>query len=372
MRKVILVLALCISDAAAQQQMREMEPVEPRAVRPSEIGVFGDIGVSAAMPGRAEQSSSGALRRVTVSSVGADFDPSVSRDAKLIVFASTQHRSTADIYSKRVGANVITQLTNDPAEDVMPAISPDGSRIAFASNRTGNWDIWVMPSAGGKAVQITSDPAHELHPSWSPDGSQLVFCRLGEASGRWELWVLDVQMSQVAQFIGEGLFPEWCPVSGTGLDGADRILFQRSRERGDRGFAVWAIDYADGQSGSPTQIASSDRAAYVNPTWSPDARHVVFASIEHQETRPEVSDGPQRADLWMVSVDGTGLVNLTSGGARDLMPVWASDNRIYFASAREGGENLWATDARPALLAAAGGVANPNSALASVPTDDGN
>lgn len=367
-----LIVAMAVPSAAAQQTMEPMRSTDP-PTRPSEIGIFGDVGPSPARALEPEQSAPGSLLRVTVGSVGADFDPHISADGTVLAFASTQHRATADIYSKRVGSNVVTQLTSDPGEDVMPAISPDGTRIAFASDRTGSWDIWVMPAAGGKAVQITSDPAHELHPSWSPDGTHLVFCRLGESSGRWELWVLEVQQPQVAHFIGHGLFPEWCPTGGTGLDGADRILFQRSRERGDRGFAVWMIDYAEGQSGSPTQIAASEKAAFVNPTWSPDGRHVVFASIEHVTERPEASGGSgewgaARADLWMVAVDGTGLVNLTSGGARDLMPTWSKDHRIYFASARGSSENIWSTDARPALHAAAGDMANPN-AFATAPSD---
>jgi hypothetical protein len=148
------------------------------------------------------------VARVTFAEEGADFDPCVSPDGSRLVFASTQHRATADIYIKRTDSRVVTQLTNDPAEDAMPKVSPDGERIAFASNRAGSWDIYVMPIGGGKAVQISSDLADEIHPSWSPDGSQLVFGRLGEATGRWEMWIVSLQNPSVAHFIGFGLFPE--------------------------------------------------------------------------------------------------------------------------------------------------------------------
>ncbi|MBC7771342.1 MAG: PD40 domain-containing protein, partial [Pyrinomonadaceae bacterium] len=126
------------------------------------------------------------LAQVTFASQGSDFDPAVSRDGQFIVYASTQHRPTADIYMKSVNGRTITQLTADPGQDVMPTVSPDGKRVAFASNRSGSWDVYVMTSSGGQAVQVTSDPAHELHPSWSPDGTQLVFSRMGPTSGRWE------------------------------------------------------------------------------------------------------------------------------------------------------------------------------------------
>ncbi len=329
---------------------------------PEVRSVFGEIGTSRPADASASQSSAGSLRQITTASVGADFDPDISADGSIMAFASTQHRTTADLYLKRTNASVITQITNHPAEDVMPSISPDGNRIAFASDRSGNWDIFVMPSTGGKAVQITTDPAHELHPSWSPDGTSLVFSRLGEQSGQWELWVVDVANPNVTHAIGHGLFPEWCPVPGTGLDGADQIVFQRPRERGDRRFAVWTLDYANGQVGSPTELAASSELAYVNPTWSPDGLQVVFASIQ------EPSSQAVNADLWMMAINGTGLVNLTQGAARDLMPVWGNDHMIYFVSARGGRENIWSLDARPALMAASGKSSNPNT-FATAPTE---
>ncbi len=377
-------LIALVAGAACAQQESEMQPTDRPALVPTqaptpagrpELGrrqgpevrsVFGDVGVSNAEASDVSQGSAGSLRQITTASVGADFDPDISTDGTFLVFASTQHRTTADIYLKRADASVITQLTNHPAEDVMPAISPDGRRIAFASDRGGNWDIFVMPAAGGKAVQITSDPGHELHPSWSPDGTSLVFSRLGEQSGQWELWVVDVANPNVTHAIGHGLFPEWCPIPGTGLDGADQILFQRPRERGDRKFAVWTIDYANGNVGSPTELAASVDEAFVNPTWSPDGTQIVFASIRQPHGTSDA--GVPQADLWMMETSGRGLVNLTQGTARDLMPVWGSDHQIYFVSARGGRENIWALDARPALLAASGEAANPNT-FANAPTE---
>ncbi|MBY0262465.1 MAG: DPP IV N-terminal domain-containing protein, partial [Phycisphaerales bacterium] len=111
-----------------------------------------------APPSRGEDASEG-LTHVTLAPEGADFDPCIARDGSFVVYASTQHRPTADIYYKSSSGRTITQLTSDPANDVMPAISPDGTRIAFASNRAGNWDIFVMAVTGGQAVQVTSDPA---------------------------------------------------------------------------------------------------------------------------------------------------------------------------------------------------------------------
>ncbi|MGE3108670.1 MAG: TolB family protein [Phycisphaerales bacterium] len=301
------------------------------------------------------------LAQVTFASQGSDFDPDVSRDGQFIVYASTQHRVTADIYMKAVNGRTITQLTADPAQDVMPAISPDGSRVAFASNRTGSWDIYVMSTGGGQAVQVTSDPAHELHPSWSPDGSRLVFCRLGEVSGRWEMWVADVDQPMPGEFIGYGLFPTWSPVAGTAPGKRDKILFQRSRERGDRAFSVWTVDYRAGDASSPTEIVSSARAAVINPAWSADGTRIVYATVPYAAGMN--FDRPANADLWMCGVDGAGRVNLTTGRSVNLMPKWSSDGRIYFVSNRGGIDNIWSVGTDKAIMAATGKMPERTTAM---------
>ena len=307
-----------------------------------------------AEPGLASRHAPNAVQ-LTYTFDGSDFDPSVSSDGRTVVYASTQHRPTPDIYVKRVGSSVVTQLTNDPASDAMPVLSPDGSRVAFCSDRSGNWDIYVMPSSGGNAVQITSEFAAEVHPSWSSDGSRLVFGRLGQTSGRWEMWVVDVRSPGVAEFIGYGMFPEWCPASGTGERSADRILFQRSRERGDRAFGLWTIDYDNGHVGNLTQLIASPLAAYINPCWSPDGRHIVFASVPTPSAwATSNASRPPSAELWMMPVDGGSRVALTAGDSIDLMPTWGPDNRIYFVSDRSGADNIWSLDLTPAILAATG------------------
>lgn len=305
------------------------------------------------------------LSQITFVSEGAAFDPCVSRDGSFVVFAGTQHRATSDIYSKSINGRTVTQLTADPAHDVMPAISPDGKRIAFASNRSGSWDLYVMSAAGGQAVQMTSDAADELHPSWSSDGSRLVFSRLGEVSGRWEMWVTDAPGSGsgagvgTSEFIGYGLFPSWCPVAKTGSDGRDRILFQRSRERGDRSFGVWTIDYKPGDASSPTEIAGSPELAAINPTWSGDGEWIAYATIP-TEARADASgmnnaqDKPGWSDLWITDVAGMGRVNLTSGRFVNLMPSWGGDGRVYFVSNRGGPENIWSLGTEKAVMAARG------------------
>ncbi len=315
------------------------------------------------------------VRQITASFAGADFDPTPTPDGKSIVFASTQHRPTADIYIKPIHSAVVTRLTDDPGQDVMPAVSPDGRFIAFCSDRNGSWDIFVMPVEGGKAVQLTNDGAHDLHPSWSPDGSRLVFCRLGQQTGRWEMWVADVTAVNNAQFIGFGLFPQWAPAAGTGANGADQIMFQRSRERGDRAFSVWTLDYQSnpGTAGRETEIATAPGSALINPSWSPDARFVTFAQVPYSEAWASgASARPEASVLWMMSVDGSGKVKLTDGRSIDLMPTWSRNNEIFFVSNMGGQEHLWSMELTPALRAASVQIPDLHSAFVTAPTGAGN
>ena len=68
-----------------------------------------------------------------------------------------------------------TKLTNNTVDDVTPAWSPDGSTIAFASHRMGNWDIYLMNPDGSNERRLTRNPASDRSPDWSPDGSRLAF-----------------------------------------------------------------------------------------------------------------------------------------------------------------------------------------------------
>lgn len=307
------------------------------------------------------------VSRVTKAEQGADFDPTISADGSFMVFASTQHHNNADIYLKNTGSTVLTQLTSDPARDVMPSISPSRDWIAFASDRLGGWNIYVIPRTGGRPVQITSDAASELHPSWSPDGSLLAYSKLGQTSGRWELWITEVSNTATPHFIGYGLFPEWCPKPGTGPTGGDVLLYQRSTERGDRAFGVWTLEYKNGDVGNPSRLIGSASKAYINPTWSPDGLFVVFAEVaDPNQVRAANALNHEDCDLWMLAADGSTMVSLTTGSSSDLMPTWGSNGKIYFVSTRTGQDNIWSLDASEAMLAAG---LSPSQPFATVPTD---
>lgn len=343
------------------------ESPDPRAValenEPAQGATESKIDLPSENPAAVAVDGMDNFSQVSFAHDGADFDPRLSRDGQWMVFSSTQHSPNADIYVKSVSGRTVTQLTSDAASDVMPAISPDGTRIAFASNRSGSWNLYLMPATGGQAIQLSVSPAHELHPSWSPDGKRLAFCRLGQMSGRWELWVMEVAKPQAAEFIGYGLFPEWCPQAATGRDSADKILFQRARQRGDRAYSLWTVDYKPGSADNFTEVVAHRGLAAINASWSPSGMWVVYTTARPGQPGT-ASNRVAQSDIWIASIDGANRAPLTAGRFANAVPVWGGDNRIYFASDRGGIESVWSMSADKAL-AAATGMASGSSPLSS-------
>src|SRR5262245_54392754 len=67
------------------------------------------------------------------------------------------------------------RLTDHKARDIYPRFSPDGGRIAFSSNRAGNYDVYVVSSQGGKPHQLTFHSADDIVVGWTPDGQRVIF-----------------------------------------------------------------------------------------------------------------------------------------------------------------------------------------------------
>src|ERR687883_930796 len=91
-----------------------------------------------------------------------------------IAFASDRD-GNFEIYLMDADGGGLTRLTENNAEDLSPAWSPNGSRIAFVSNRDGNNEIYVMNADGTAQTRLTNNAAHDVGPAWSPDGTKIAF-----------------------------------------------------------------------------------------------------------------------------------------------------------------------------------------------------
>lgn len=265
---------------------------------------------------------------------GYDADPAISPDGKHVLFSSTRHSETTDIYMQKVDGLAVTQLTSDAADDAFPTFSPDGQHVAFASNRSGSWDIYRMDRTGKNITQVTSGPAHDMHPTFSPDGSRIAYCSLN-ARGQWELWIVNLVTNERKQ-IGYGLFPRWSPDRTR-----DVIAFQRARNRGGRWFSIWTTQIIDGEARSITEVTVSTNAAVVSPSWSPDGKQLTFATVVDPNQVDSRGKPMGQQDVWTVASDGTGRHRLTDGKGVNTSPYWASDGRIYFISNRSGTDCIW-------------------------------
>ncbi len=101
------------------------------------------------------------------------------------MFASTRHSAHPNLYIKSLHGSAVVQLTSDPSSDIQPVFSPDDSRVAFASDRTGNWDIWVIDRQGGNRIRLTDGHTVNFGPAWSPSG-QVLFT--SARSGHENIW----------------------------------------------------------------------------------------------------------------------------------------------------------------------------------------
>ena len=303
----------------------------------------------------------------TFTTEGLDFDPDIDTGGRTLLFASTRNSERPDIYYKSIQGTGLTQLTNDPADDVQPRFSPDGERVVFSSNRSGNWDIWMIGLDGTGLVELTRDRSDEISPCWSPDGARVAFALLGRRSHRWEIWTLSLARPGVRQFLAYGMFPSWSP------DGS-RIAFQRARQRGSRWFSVWTITLVGMEARYPTEVAHSDIAACIAPRWSPDGRSLAYAAVRRGvNSPPGSSDKHESADIWVVDLQSGLRMKMTDGAARYFNPTWGDEGRVYFVSSLSGTENIWslATDMNAYAIGRAQGTKPASQASSRGPGESG-
>ena len=198
----------------------------------------------------------------------ADVEPSWFPSDARIAFrrgVGANPQTQADIYALALddNANPVgteVQLTTNPANDIMPAVSPDGKRIAFASDRDGDYEIYVMKAAPegpkNKPIRLTNNAAIDQDPDWSPDGKRIAFD--SDRDGDAEIFVMNADGTK------------------------QKNLTQNS--------AVTDID----------------------PTWSPDGKRIAF----------ERDGGGVTRDIFRMRADGTRPFNLTDNAEVDANPAW--------------------------------------------------
>ncbi|HEY3072015.1 MAG TPA: protein kinase [Candidatus Limnocylindrales bacterium] len=192
--------------------------------------------------------------------------PEPSPDGEWVAFWSffTQE----DIYLARPDGTGSRQLTNDAANDRFPRWSPDGKRLAFASNRTGEYQIWIINADGSDLAQLTAAKEGLVYPVWSPDGSRMSAVR---RNPEVETWIFDPHTpwsDQTPQRLAPGFAAwSWSP-DGRRLAGQEEGEPGRSSAVG-RGVIVYSLE-----SRAYTRLTEFGKW----PAWLNDGRRLVFSS----------------------------------------------------------------------------------------------
>ena len=140
--------------------------------------------------------------------------PVWSPDSEKILYAANANAMVdapdvdSDIWVVNYDGTGHIQLTNDPASDINPAWSPDGSRIAFQSNRDGEYAIYVMNANGTGVVRLTDPLMSATEPAWSPDGNRIVFVgtKLGQIAN---LYIVNVDGGDPEPLLTADSNPAW-------------------------------------------------------------------------------------------------------------------------------------------------------------------
>lgn len=220
------------------------------------------------------------------------------------------------------------QLTSDAGWEAEPALSPNGSLVAYAAGDPAAADIWLVDSRGGSRLRLTDDPGDDRAPAWYPDGSALAF--VSDRTGEPSIWRVPSLGGPAVLVVPDARDPAISP------DG-QWIAFARPGPSGPLRIAVAPL--AD--PGQATFLFPDDPGPgnQTDPAWSPDGATICYSDWR---------------DLWLVDARGGGSRRLTRESGIDLEPVFSSDGRaLYFSSYREGTLALWqvaASGGRPQRL----------------------
>jgi TolB protein len=201
---------------------------------------------------------------------------------------SSDRDGNYNIYVMNSDGSEQTRLTDNPAADYGCDISPDGTQVVYMSERDGNKELYKINIDATEEVRLTYSPEKDEAPRWSPDGKKILFQRIGVGI----CTINATDGSELTILRNNGHLPAWSP------DGSE-IIFQ------DQSCILTIMD-ADGSEERSLGIYG------VVPDWSPDGKQIVYYKKSTDD----------KFDIYKVNIDGTGEMNLTNSPGNDYYPRW--------------------------------------------------
>lgn len=215
----------------------------------------------------------------------------------------------------------LTPLRGTPARSLLSSnnvgVPLSASKIAFASDRDGNFEIYVMDADGGGQTRLTENTAEDYSPTWSPDGSRLAF--VSTRDGNPEIYVMNADGSAQTRLTNNSasdLGPVWKP------DGS-QIAFITNRGGNDE-------IYLMNPDGSSQTNLTQNQADDSSLSFSPDGSMIAFASAREDA----------RFEIYRMNADGSLVTRLTNSEGDDIRPSW-SMGQIAFQTNRDGSDEIY-------------------------------
>jgi Tol biopolymer transport system component len=257
---------------------------------------------------------------------GVNISPAVNKEGTKIIYAS-QRDGNYNIYLKNNPLEKSeVKKTNHAANSIDPCFSPDGTRFCYASNQNGNYDIYIMNTEKGfTSTQITNSENDELSPNWSPNGELIIFAQYSNVDQEWYIWTKNLTNGQLTQ-ICKGTLPVFAP---------DGKTFYYKKIVNDSYFQLFRIEL-DGE--NDTQITDGKDWGVGTYCISPNGKKVLFSTAKYN-IESEIEDNG--LDLWALDLNSGDLIQITTYKGSDYYPAWSSLDDIYFVSDRMGKTNIW-------------------------------